>query len=259
MPSPEDAFFLKQRSSNWQCPYCRHHQVRSDKTSFRQKYKPPLPGVRGGQPLIEILADVCANEKCRHLILSVVLRSEQARPGGSDVRLRNVWWLQPESTAETQPDYIPEALRQDYYEACKIKNLSPKASATLARRCLQGMIRDFCGIRKGTLKAEIDALRKTVNDSTAPPGVTPETVDGIDHVRSLGNIGAHMEKDVNLLIEVEPEEAQLLIGLIEMLFKEWYVAREARRQHLEQLRALADAKEAERDQGSRASAPGIRR
>jgi hypothetical protein len=46
------------------------------------------------------------------------------------------------------PDYIPEQIKDDYYEACSILNLSPKASATLARRCLQGMIRDFWGITK---------------------------------------------------------------------------------------------------------------
>ena len=55
----------------------------------------------------------------------------------------------PESDAKPQPEFIPEAIRQDYREACRIRDLSPKASATLARRCLQGMIRDFCAITRG--------------------------------------------------------------------------------------------------------------
>jgi hypothetical protein len=34
-------------------------------------------------------------------------------------------------------------------------------------------------------------------------------VDAIDHVRKIGNIGAHMEADINVIVEVEPKEAQI--------------------------------------------------
>ena len=54
------------------------------------------------------------------------------------------------------------------------------------------------------------------------------TWDAIDAVRKVGNIGAHIEKDINVIIDVEPREAELLIGLIEMLLKDWYVVREER-------------------------------
>ena len=33
----------------------------------------------------------------------------------------------PESSAKPQPDCIPAPLREDYYESCKIRDLSPKA------------------------------------------------------------------------------------------------------------------------------------
>lgn len=36
----------------------------------------------------------------------------------------------------------------------------------------------------------------------------------IEAVRHVGNTGAHMEKDINLIVDVEPEETKLLIGLI---------------------------------------------
>ena len=74
--------------------------------------------------------------------------------------------------------------------------------------------------------------------------MTHETVEGIDHVRSVGNIGAHMEQDINLIIEVDPGEAQALIGLIEMLFSEWYVARHQRQQKLAHIAAIAAEKKA---------------
>ncbi len=150
--------------------------------------------------------------------------------------------LLPESLAKPQPDFIPAPIREDYTEACRIRDLSPKASATLSRRCLQGMIRDFCGISKGTLFSEIEELRKRVSDNNAPKGVTDESVDGIDHVRGVGNIGAHMEKDIDLIVPVEPNEAQLLIELIETLFDEWYIAREKRRVKFAKLAELAESK-----------------
>jgi hypothetical protein len=104
------------------------------------------------------------------------------------------------------------------------------------------MIRDFCGIAKATLAKEIDALREALDNHTAPRGVTHESLEAIDAVRKVGNIGAHMEKDIALIVDVEPGEAQMLIGLVEMLFEEWYVEREARARRLAQITALSAQK-----------------
>jgi len=105
------------------------------------------------------------------------------------------------------------------------------------------MIRDFCRISKPTLYAEVTELRKQVDEGRAPLGVTTETVDAIDQVRKVGNIGAHMEKDIDLVIPVEPNEAAVLISLTEMLFEEWYVARQRRQERLAELAAIAANKE----------------
>jgi hypothetical protein len=142
------------------------------------------------------------------------------------------WRLLPHSFAKHQPEFIPEPLRQDYYEACAIRDLSPKASATISRRCLQGMIRDFCDISKNRLIDEIRELKKRYESGNAPNGVAEESIIAIGHVREIGNIRAHMERDINLIVDVDPDEAQQLIGLTEMLFAEWYVARENRRKRL---------------------------
>ena len=114
-----------------------------------------------------------------------------------------------------------EIWREDYEEACAVLNLSPKASATLARRCLQGMIRDFWGITKDTLNAEISALKDRIQ---------PDLWAAINGLRQLGNIGAHMEKDTNLIVDIDADEAEKLIKLIELLMKEWYINREERKQ-----------------------------
>lgn len=122
----------------------------------------------------------------------------------------------PNSLAKQFPDYIPKSIREDYEEAYSILNLSPKSSAALARRCLQGMIRDFHGIVKKRLIDEINALQDVIPASQWK---------AIDAIRSIGNIGAHMEKDVNIIIDVEPDEAEKLLKLIELLLDKWYIAR----------------------------------
>ena len=119
----------------------------------------------------------------------------------------------PESNAKPQPDYIPEPIVENYNQACRIRDLSANASAAMSRRCFQGMIRDFCEIAKPTLAKEIDTLRVQIEEGKGPLGVSHDTMDAIDHVRSIGNIGAHMEKDINVILDVEPDEAQALTRL----------------------------------------------
>ncbi|WP_260997717.1 DUF4145 domain-containing protein [Thalassolituus hydrocarboniclasticus] len=151
------------------------------------------------------------------------------------------WSMKPSSLAKQFPTYIPQAVIDNYEEACLIRDLSPKASATLSRRCLQGIIRDFWGCKKGRLVDEINSIQDKVD---------PITWQAIDSVRSIGNIGAHMEKDINLIIDVEPAEAQLLIGLIEILIKDWYVAKHERQKHLESIIGVAKQKADEKSKNS---------
>lgn len=129
--------------------------------------------------------------------------------------------IYPRSLAKQFPVYVPIPIRQDYEEACAIVNLSPKASATLSRRCLQGMIRDFWKISKDTLAKEIDALEEKI------PTAQWTVLNG---VRRIGNIGAHMEKEINLIVDIEPDEANKLIKLIELLIQQWYIQRHEQEQ-----------------------------
>jgi hypothetical protein len=99
------------------------------------------------------------------------------------------------------------------------------------------MIGDFWGIQKGNLAKEIIALQEKVD---------PMTWGAIDAVRSIGNIGAHMEKDINLIVDVEPEEATLLIELIEQLFTEWYVHKHERALRMQKIVDTAAEKAAAR-------------
>ena len=184
---------------------------------------------------------VCPNPECRQHSISLTIHKADEDGSFSTDPIRS-WQLLPESLARQFPDYIPGQILSDYREACLIRDRSPKASATLSRRCLQGMIRDFWDIRKNRLKDEVDALQGKV---------TARDWEAIDGLRSVGNIGAHMEADVDTIIEVEPDEAALLISLIETLLADWYVVRHEREQRMAAVAKLAEEKKAKRAEANK--------
>jgi hypothetical protein len=188
---------------------------------------------KDGSLVLRAASITCPNAECREYELKASLFKYNLQTDRTVGEAIQKWQLRPSSSAKVFPTYVPQTIIDDYTEACVIRDLSPKASATLSRRCLQGIIRDFWGISKNRLIDEINELKTKID---------PATWQAIDAVRSIGNIGAHMEKDINLVVDVEPHEAQLLIGLIEILIKDWYIAKHERQAHLAEIVALAESK-----------------
>ncbi len=190
---------------------------------------------------------VCPNWECKKFLLAASLYN--ARRGDTSRLQRErvpqtTWRLIPEFEAKVFPDYVPTPILQDCKEACLIRDLSPKASATLSRRALQGMIRDFWAISKSRSVDEINAIEERLDSSVW---------DAIKSVKDIGNIGAHMEKDINTIIDVDANEAAQLIWLIETLIEDWYVARAQRAARLKDLADLAASKKSARDQDAKNS------
>jgi len=176
------------------------------------------------KPHIKLFFYKCPNGNCkRHTI--------HAFGTGDLSGLNGFIW--PPYRYTNYPDFVPTQIRQDYQEACAIKDLSPKASATLARWCLQGMIRDFHKIIKKPLHQKIMELEGRVDK---------EILDALLALKSMGNIGAHPEADVNLIVDIEAEDAEKLLELIGLLMEEWYVAREKRNSLLKRLPEINDNK-----------------
>ena len=234
------------QSFSWTCPYCNRMTTITDSNITQSEH----PFSRAFQDDCFVLVTnviVCPNHECQEYTIIAVLREgfkgtytvhNESRiypVSGEDPILS--WNIKPQSHAKQFPNYVPKAIIADYEESCLIKNLSPKASATLARRCLQGMIRDFWGVKERTLFAEINGIQANVD---------PQTWQAIDAVRSVGNIGAHMEEDINLIIDVDPNEAAALIKLIEMLIKDWYIAKQERSNNLTSVIDMANQKAEER-------------
>ncbi len=156
--------------------------------------------------------------------------------------------IRPKSVHKCFPDYVPKAICEDYEEACSILALSPKAAATLARRALEGMILDYWEIpakSKGNLKKEIAELE----------GKIPiDQWKAIDALRNLGNIGAHMENDTSVIIDIDPGEAEKLLILIEHLVDQWYIAKHNQKQLYDDIVGINNEKEQERKNASKAPA-----
>ncbi|QPJ62037.1 MAG: DUF4145 domain-containing protein [Candidatus Nitronauta litoralis] len=229
---------------NWECPYCgKPTTITSPHIDQNFRTSQIRNSILGSYIGIGYTIISCPNKDCKSLTVNAAINKiiwVNGNPLKGDII--KSFSLLPESHARPQPEYIPEVITEDYYEACRICNLSPKASATLSRRCLQGMIRDFWGIKMNRLVDEIKALKDKVDGPTW---------EAIDSVREIGNIGAHMEKDVNLIIEVEPDEAEILINLIETLFKEWYVAKYQKEQNFSSVVQLAKEKKEKKNQGGK--------
>lgn len=221
---------------SWCCPFCNHNATIGDANYSSDDFEFNDENKYGNQ-LIKIETITCPNPKCKEYTLTLSIYDYEVTFTGHlepVSKSKKIFHLIPAAEIKIFPDYIPPPIIVDYKEACLIRDLSPKASATLARRCLQGMIRDFWEIKKGRLIDEIEAIKNKVD---------PTTWEAINAIRQMGNIGAHMEKDINLIIDVEPDEAKLLIGLIETLINDWYIVKQKRKERMEKIIAAAKIKQ----------------
>lgn len=219
---------------NWTCPYCNRNATITD-SNYSESIFYFNDDNKDGNLGLKTKSITCPNSACREYTILASLHKVIVVGNNRHITNETLlkWTMKPNSSAKPFPNYIPQPIISDYNEACLIRDLSPKASATLSRRCLQGILRDYFGVVEKRLIDEINAIKDKMD---------PLTWGAIDAVRKIGNIGAHMEKDIDLIIDVDPEEAQLLIGLIEILLKDLYITRHERQKHLESIIGVAAQK-----------------
>lgn len=226
----------------WTCPTCGRHTTITETNVdrggriFRCEATPKDKAIEVAGLLIE-----CPNTSCKAQAFSVTVTHGKApverylstlETRGAPVGIGSFTFAPV--TAQPLSPHVPPQVAEDYNEAYLIKSLSPKASATLARRALQGMVRDFFQVHnKGTLHAELEAIKDQCDEAL---------YDAMMAVKSVGNIGAHPEKNVSLMVDVEPGEAETLLDLIHLLDQEWYIARAERTVRIAKMQALGTAK-----------------
>lgn len=132
------------------------------------------------------------------------------------VRTFQVW---PRGVSRApMPKEVPPSISEDYREACLVLADSPKASAALSRRCLQNILREAAGVKRGQL---YDEIQEVIDGKQLPSTIA----DGLDHVRVIGNFAAHPEKSkaTGEIVDVEPHEAEWNLDVLESLFDFYYV------------------------------------
>lgn len=226
----------------WTCPYCGQPTTITNVNLSAGSTDINVSESRNSDYGLAHRAIQCPNPSCQELTLTVSLYAKEWVTNKSGVQnwgnktLINTWQLMPRSRAKPIPAYVPAEIRQNYTEACLIVNDSPKASAAMSRRCLQGILRDFWEIphnKRGNLGAEIKYIKDKID---------ADLYESIRAIREVGDIGAHMEKSVDTIVDVEPREAELLIELIETLISDWYIERYRRNERHSKLDALVAEK-----------------
>ena len=165
---------------NWVCPHCEHAVTISDERYTADNHTLDIENSDGRCTLRSIFI-VCPNHDCRKFTLTAELRHSVFNNTRGEILQGklNQWALIPATSSKHFPDYVPNVILNDYKEACLIRDLSPKASATLSRRCLQGILRDYWEVKPDNLVKEIEQIKDRVDHITW---------DAIDAVRKLGNI-----------------------------------------------------------------------
>ena len=221
--------------SNWRCPFCGlQTELPSDR--IQETLASPPAECAQGPCTFRLLIAVCPNQACSAMSAVMDLHAFEKDARGQ-LRIASQpsksWKIVPESNAKQLPDYVPERIMKEYLDACGVLPVSPSAAATFARRCLQAIVRDFFQVKKNTLADEMDAIKEKLD---------PEIWEAVDTTRKTGNIGKNMEKGVNLVVDPDPGEPEMLIGLIEYFIEECYIARHTRKQRLEAMRGRSSLK-----------------
>lgn len=244
-----------ENGARWRCPFCETNSVLSD-ANFSASVIPLNANSKHGEKGLKVSSIACSNEECGELTLYVdygAYRTHQSRHAymsfymtESDVELSRT--LLPDGLSVPVPASVPEEIAITYREAARIAEISGRASAAMSRRCLQGMVRHFFDIpsnKRGNLGAELSFVKDRID---------PDMWENLIAVRAVGDIGAHMDHNVDQIIDISPEEARTLLALIESLFKEWYEAREKRERSSSALKELLSTKRTQQKEAKQKSA-----
>lgn len=133
-------------------------------------------------------------------------------------------WIQVNPRGSTRgptPQKVPAEIAVDYAEAAEVLPISAKASAALARRCLQNILHAHGYVGRDLAK-EIDLLLNEADPKKGIPESLRLTIDGI---RNFGNFSAHPITDKTSLqiIDVEDHEAEWCLDTLDEMFEHFYV------------------------------------
>ena len=198
------------------CPHCNVH-VRFETVQINDMSD--AGGVRFTTPqrtALDVISIGCP--ACGQVILVARNIGHDYVDTSRHVKLGNLLW--PDPGARPVPEEVEAeapTLAADFREATSVLPKSKKASAALARRCLQFILREKGGAQSKDLAPQIDEV---INN------LPPELGENVDAIRQVGNFAAHPIKSTNSgeIADVEEGEAEWLLSILEDLFDHYYVA-----------------------------------
>jgi len=228
------------------CPYCGYmYQVVLGQNAYSNLFSDP-----GGSAAVHSMIYICPHIACGATEVAVDAgsppvsrkKAEEGERRGARYDLTNSFFsarlLPPEGHGkkEFNVSSVPDAIFRDYDEACRLLKVSPCASATYARRCLQGMVRKKFKLKPGKLQNEIKTL------SSMNGTVRQEVIEALERARKIGKFRAMPDDDVKVLVEVGYEEARQTIGVIEALLFDWFIAPAEHDKRIGALKAILENK-----------------
>jgi hypothetical protein len=199
------------------CPHCRL-SVRFEPVRIKtggSDYGPinPLLYISPSNHGLDVRSAACP--ACGRLILTAQTSIE---PGQTPVVVEAQLW--PDTGNRPVPAEVEREaprLAADFREAVSVFPKSKKASAALARRCLQFILSTKGGARSKDLAKQIDEVLPSL-----PSGLA----DNVDAIRQVGNFAAHPIKSESSgeIADVEDGEAEWLLEVLEELFEYFFVA-----------------------------------
>jgi hypothetical protein len=191
------------------CPHCLH--------LFHEQFASHDVGA-GPEGVILSRHQKCPG--CGKSIIFLVFGNRKQAMGGPVFNERERILVFPRGVARSPiaPEVDDKQVVSDYTEAALVLADSPKASAALSRRCLQHILREKAGAKKGNLDAEIQQI---VTANTLPSDIT----ENLDAIRNIGNFAAHPMKSTSTgeIVDVEPHEAEWNLDVLEQLIDFYYV------------------------------------
>src|SRR2546422_456834 len=127
------------------CPHCLD--------SFFEKWNQSPLSQSTPPGLLVAQWQVCPS--CSRFIVKLQMKSRQETPSEHE------WIAYPKGATRPVPPEVKDPYKQDFVEACLVLPDSEKASAALARRCLQSILRDEANTKQKDLADQIDEVIDT--------------------------------------------------------------------------------------------------
>ncbi len=163
----------------------------------------------------------CPNPDCKRIIIDLGKGELVKDSNGNSLRkgiISRTTVMPFTSGRPPAPEEVEELYARDYEEACLTLAQSPKASAALSRRCLQNILREKAGVKKSNLAKEIDEV---IDNRT----LTPALAESLLEIKSIANFNIYSTKSTapGEIVDAEPEEAEWMLDVLELMFDLYFV------------------------------------